>query len=1031
MSDKTSPNLKYSEHQFRAFLESLPMLACSSLPGGQITFVNKAYCDYLGKTSDDLVGTKFQLLISESDREHVMHQISALTVDLPSQSQEHQVIAAGGDIRWQRWTNIAIFDDQGKAITYHSFGQDITDSKQMEKDKLESDIKYKLFVEYAGEAILVVQDGVVKFANKKAQTFTGYSPDDFLFKPFVKFIHSDARELVLNRHTKRQQGVEVPSNYPFKIITKSGEAKWVELNAAKIEWEGKPATLNFLRDITERMRVQKALRESAEKYRLLFESMSEGFVLHEIIADEKGNPCDFRFLEMNPAYERLMGLKREKIIGHSVREFAVEPHWIERYGRVGLSGEPEHFQDYSANLDRWFEVFAYQPRPGQCAAVFNDITERKHSEEALKESERKLSELMSNLPGMAYRCLGRKDWPMEFVSEGSIALTGYSPSELAEISSPHYGDLIHPDDRDMVWNCVQKSIKKGGPFVIEYRIQDKKGDQRWVWEHGRAVGQDNDGRIILEGFISDITERKIAEEALRKSTSRERFLSDVIEKSEQPFAVGYNDGRLGIFNQALCALTGYDTEELKTINWSTTMTPPEWRPIEKEALIELERIDQPVRYEKEYIRKDGSRVPVELFVHAVKDRAGKVQYFYGFISDISERKKAEQYQRDLHIQLAQAQKMESIGRLAGGVAHDFNNMLSVIIGYTELSMDSVRPSGPLYNNLREILNAAHRSRAITHQLLAFARKEAISPEVVDINAAVKSMLKMVQRLIGENITLNWSPGKDLWSIKIDPSQLDQILANLCVNAKDAIADVGTISLETENLTIDKDYCVTRHYFKPGDYATLTVSDDGCGMENEIQDKIFEPYFTTKELGKGTGLGLPTVYGIVKQNDGFINVYSEPGKGTTFRIYLPRYEGHRESNRQSNIEVEHKGRGETILVVEDEESILKIIERILEKIGYVVLTANSPGQALIKAETHSGQISLLVTDVIMPEMNGRELSERIKNLYPHIKCLFMSGYTADVISSSGVIEEGMNFIQKPFSSKNIAAQVNKALDKGDN
>ena len=1014
------------EHQCRMILDGLPMLICSFLPGGEFTFVNKAYCEYFGKTPDELVGTNFQRLIPESDREHVMKQISALTVESPTQSHEHQVLAPGGGLRWQQWTNSALFDDQGKIIAYHSIGEDITDRKQRE----ESEAKYELLMEYAGEAIFIAQEGVLTFANTKTQELTGYSPEDFLFKPFVNFIHSDDREFVLDRHTKRQQGVELPTNYPFKIITKSGAVKWVELNAATIEWKGKLATLNFLRDMTDRMQAQTELQESEEKYRLLFESMNEGFVLHEIITDEQGNPCDFRFLEMNPACERLIGLKREKMIGHSVREFTVEPHWIERYGRIALSGVPEHFQDYSTTLERWYEVFAYQPRRGQCAAIFSDITERKLSEEALRESQRKLSDLMSNLPGMAYKCLDKKDWPMEFVSEGSIALTGYSPSELEGISSPHYGDLIHPDDRDMVWDCVQRAIKNGRPFVIEYRIRDKKGDQRWVWEQGRAVGQDNNGGIILEGFISDISERKIAEEALRKSTDRERFLSDVIEKSEQPFAVGYADGSFGIFNQALCDLIGYDAEELKSINWSEILTPPEWRPIEKEALIQLERTGQPVRYEKEYIHKDGSRVPVELFVHAVKDQSGNVQYFYGFITGISERKKAEEYQRELHNQLAQAQKMESIGRLAGGVAHDFNNMLSVIIGYTELSMDSVRPSEPLYNNLREILNAAHRSRAITHQLLAFARKEAVIPEVMDINTAVKTMLKMIQRLIGENITLNWSPGKDLWPIKIDPSQIDQILANLCVNAKDAISDVGTIGIETENSTIDKDYCATHHYFKPGDYVTLSVSDDGCGMDKETSNKIFEPYFTTKERGKGTGLGLPTVYGIVKQNDGFLNVYSEPGKGTTFRVYLPKYARQEESKQRSVIEVEHKSRGETILVVEDEESILNMVERILKRLGYVVLTASKPGQAIVQAETHSGQISLLLTDVIMPDMNGRELSEKIRNLYPRIKCLFMSGYTADVISNSGVIEEGMNFIQKPFSTKNLAAQVNKALSKND-
>ena len=325
-----------------------------------------------------------------------------------------------------------------------------------------------------------------------------------------------------------------------------------------------------------------------------------------------------------------------------------------------------------------------------------------------------------------------------------------------------------------------------------------------------------------------------------------------------------------------------------------------------------------------------------------------------------------------------------------------------------------------------MLKAANRSRAITRQLLAFARKEAIVPEVLDLNATVESMLKMIRRLIGENIELTWQPGAGLWPVEMDPSQIDQILANLCVNARDGIADVGKIVIETEKITIDEAYCLRNPNCAPGNYVTLSVSDNGCGMNKETLDRIFEPFFTTKGLGKGTGLGLATVYGIARQNRGFINVSSEPGYGTTFKVFLPRFEGPKAAPSERINEEIPRGRNETVLVVEDESTILELTEKILERFGYKVLTAATPAQALELARAHHEEIALSLTDVIMPEMNGRELVEQLSTICPKMKYLFMSGYTADVIARSGVLQGGINFIQKPFSPKDLATKIKEVL-----
>lgn len=393
--------------------------------------------------------------------------------------------------------------------------------------------------------------------------------------------------------------------------------------------------------------------------------------------------------------------------------------------------------------------------------------------------------------------------------------------------------------------------------------------------------------------------------------------------------------------------------------------------------------------------------------------------------DVTPRKLAEKERAGLQEQLIQSQKMESVGRLAGGVAHDFNNMLSVINGNAEMALEDLTPSNPLYKTLKDILNAGERSANLTRQLLAFARKQTIDPKVLDLNDIVGNMLKMLQRLIGEGVRLVWAPGKPLGSINADPTQIDQVLANLVVNARDAIDDTGRITIETANVSYDEAYCKGRADCLPGEYVLLAVSDNGTGMNKEVMARIFEPFFTTKRSGEGTGLGLATVYGIVRQNGGFVNVYSEPGKGTTFRIYLPRCQAGEIPMHQGE-EIRLEGGSETVLVVEDEAAVLNLAKEMIEKLGYSVLAAGRVEDALSMAADHEGKIDLLLTDVVMPEMNGKELAQRIEALRPGLKCLYMSGYTANVIAHHGILDKGVRFIAKPFSLRDLAARLRETL-----
>jgi two-component system, cell cycle sensor histidine kinase and response regulator CckA len=408
--------------------------------------------------------------------------------------------------------------------------------------------------------------------------------------------------------------------------------------------------------------------------------------------------------------------------------------------------------------------------------------------------------------------------------------------------------------------------------------------------------------------------------------------------------------------------------------------------------------------------------------------AGDLAYALQIMVTQKAREQAEQDREDLQAQLLQSQKMEAVGRLAGGVAHDFNNMLSVIIGYTGMALTKAPPDSPLAEQLLAIQKAGEHSADLTRQLLAFARRQTIAPKVLDLNDAVAGMLKMLGRLVGEDIDLLWKPAKDVWPVKMDPSQLDQIFANLVVNSRDAITGNGKITIETGNITFDEAYCVTHHGFSPGQYVQLTVSDNGAGMDRETLTHIFEPFFTTKPRGQGTGLGLATVYGIVKQNQGFINVYSEPEQGTTFRIYLPRHEAAGEAEIVEQEPGTVRTGTETVLLVEDEEALLTLSELLLGQLGYSVLAAGTPQMALQLAEEHHGEIHLLLTDVIMPEMSGLELCQRLRILRPNLKCLFMSGYTSNVITHHGFLDEGVHFLQKPYSLESLGDKIREALEK---
>jgi len=758
-------------------------------------------------------------------------------------------------------------------------------------------------------------------------------------------------------------------------------------------------------------RTQEALRDSESLFRNLFEYHA---TVQLVIDPDSG-----KIIDANNSAATFYGWTREQLRQMRIQDInTLSPAEIKQEMEKARINHRNHFEFLHRLADgsiRDVEVFSSKIQSkGEdlLHSVIHDITARRQSEKALKASEQGFSQLFESAPV-----------PMAYVSdvEGYMGTTwnqawyrmfGYTREEADGQSGNDIGLWVDPSDRG---RFIEMARRQNYVADFETFLRRRDGSILTCSLFARFIDK-TDHRLLVAVYL-DITDRKKAEEALR-------FTQFAVDHMADAAFWMTSDARFFYVNQAACRALGYSRDELLRMTvadigpgfpmetWSD-----HWNELrEKKHFV----------FQTSHQAKDGRVYPVEIQANFVQ--VDGREYNCAFARDITERKRDDEERAKLHVQLSQAQKMESVGRLAGGVAHDFNNMLGAILGYTELGMRGVSPSDPTYRTLKDIQKAAQRSVDLTRQLLAFARKQTVAPRVLDLNETMESMLKILRRLIGENIDLTWLPGKDLGRVRIDPSQIEQLLINLCVNARDAIHDAGKITVETSAVTFDQTDYADRAGIVPGEYVLLSVSDDGCGMDTETLSHLFEPFFTTKEVGKGTGLGLATVYGMVKQNNGFIDVHSEMGQGTNFKIYLPRYTAKiGPATRKDAAQPATRG-NETILLVEDEPMILDITKKMLQSQGYTVRAAATPGAAIRLAREHAGEIHLLMTDVVMPEMNGRNLAKNLLSLYPNLKRLFMSGYTANVIAHHGVLDEGVQFIQKPFSMQTLAVKIRDVLDE---
>ena len=864
-------------------------------------------------------------------------------------------------------------------------------------------------------------------ANLTAAGLLGVTRKALAGEKMSSFIVKEDQDIYY-RHYKQLVKTGAPQVFELRMEKSDGTIFWVHLVATAVQnADGLSLCRMALSDISKLKGAEGQLRESEQNFKNLVNS---GMALIWTSGTDK--LCNF----FNSVWLEFTGRTLEDEIGNGWVE-GVHPDDLQRCLDIYVGAferqEPFSMEYRLRRHDGTYRWIVDEGCPrydtqgeflgyiGHCL----DIHERKRAEDAQRKTEEDLRESVAKFKVLFG---ATSDSVILFDVDGKIIdlneiTAGRRNLEIDAILGKNLFDFLPPEVAAKRQKAVVQVVEE--KRTVQYQ---EARDERHYYLRLFPVFNDLGEVSQVASFSSDITEQRQAEESLRESEEKFRTVADHVYDWEYWLAA---DGSLVYVSPSCERITGYKIEEFQQDPGflNRIIHPDDCEHFKRHLDDVVKGVANIVCQIQDFriLTRNGEERWIAHICQEVFGRDGKSIGRRASNRDITERKKAREEKLKLETQLQQAQKMEAIGQLAGGVAHDFNNMLGVIIGQAELALDEVAPDQPLFNNLEEIRKAARRSADITRQLLAFARKQIIAPRVLDLNETVEGMLKLLRRLIGEDIDLAWLPRAGLWPVKMDPSQIDQILANLCVNARDAIGGVGKMTIETGNSTLDEAYCSSHAGFIPGEYVRIAVSDNGSGMDKETLAHIFEPFFTTKGVGQGTGLGLATVYGAVKQNNGFINAYSEPGRGTTFTIYLPRYQGDAEQTRQEGA-AEHAARGdETILLVEDELTTLEMATTMLQRLGYTVLAASTPGEAFRLAIELAGTIHLLVTDVIMPKMNGRDLAEWLKERRPGMKCLFMSGYTSDVIAQHGALDEGVCFIQKPFSKTDLAAKVREALE----
>jgi PAS domain S-box-containing protein len=858
--------------------------------------------------------------------------------------------------------------------------------------------------------------------NDAAIATYGYGREEFLSMTLMD-IRPAADTRILIEHLAKEDSLRDQVFWRHK--TKDGTILHVEIKANSVEFGGKRARLVLSSKITVPRDAE------AEMAELLIQLQDQKRRIDNIVASVPGVVWE-AWGEPAAEAQRIDFVSNyvEEMLGYKVEEWLSTPNfWLSivhpddreeaareaaalyRSGRGGVHSMRWMTRDGRA---LWIESHLIvmcdaAGNPFGLRGVSLDISERKRAEEALRKSEEDFRRYFDlGLIGMAITS------PTKGFIEANdqmCSMLGYDHDELLQLKWP---ELTHPDDLEAdIENFTR---------VLAHEIDGYSMEKRFIRKDGQIIDTtialkpilSDDGSIDrFVAIMQDITERKRAEKEMIR-------LIAAVEQTADSIVITDTEGLIEYVNPAFERISGYTKAEvagqtcrvLKSGQMGKDVYEELWSTIKGGEVWTGHLINR---------RKDGSLYQEQATISPVRNSSGEIINFVAVKQDITQRVQLED-------QFLQSQKMEAVGKLAGGVAHDFNNLLTAITGYSDLTMRKLQSEDPLRHNLEQIKRAGDRAAGLTRQLLAFSRKQVLQPKVLSLNTIVSDLSKMLQRLIGEDIQLETSLEPALGTVKADPGQIEQVIMNLAVNSRDAMPDGGKLMIETGNVFLDQAY-ISRHVsITPGHYVLIAVSDNGAGMDEKTRQRIFEPFFTTKESGKGTGLGLSTVYGIVKQSGGNIWVYSEVGQGTTFKVYLPRIDEPLEVQPLRAIDPGMLQGVETVLLVEDEEMVRKLARQILETCGYKVLEAPHGGAALLLCERHDGPLHLMLTDVVMPEMSGRELMQRLSPIRPEMRVLFMSGYTEHAIVYHGVVEAETHFIQKPFTPEALARKVREVLDE---
>jgi PAS domain S-box-containing protein len=915
---------------------------------------------------------------------------------------------------------------------------EIAERKRAEEALRESEAKYRLISENTGDVIWQFDLDTDQFVyvSPSVRRLAGFTPEEILGQNMEAVLTPESMQYVSKRMpevvTALNAGDEAVrvTKHELEQLRKDGSVVPIEVVTTLLQdaADRVDRIIGVTRDITEQRNTSEALRESETKYRTLFEVMTEGVALHEIAYDERGMAVDYRIISTNPAFEKHTGLKSEQVVGQPASKIygLDNAPYLERYALVASSGEPDSFETYFPPMNRFFHISVTSPKPGTFVTVFENITERKQAEEALKESQQQLSDIIDFLPDATFVIDGEGKviaWNRAMQDMMGISAAAMLGKGGYEYALPFYGER-RPILIDLVFDTSEAveakySIleKKGAMLSAETYIADLRGSEAYLFCTASAL-YDSRGNIIgaIES-IRNVTERKLMEKAIAEAEAKYR---DIFENSVTGIFQTSTEGRLLSVNATIAHILGYDSPEdmLNTLsNAGQLYVHPDRR---SEMFRLIEEHGWVREFEVEYFRKDKSVIWVSLNIRAVRNSTGGIAYVEGTVRDITDGK-------FLRAQLEQAQKMEAIGTLAGGIAHDFNNILAPIIGYTELSLHMVSGDDRLSHNLEQVLLSANRAKDLVGQILTFSRKAKQERKPVQASLLLNETIKLLRSSLPSTIDIRQflHPDAVESTTTADSTQIHQVLMNLCTNAAHAMrAKGGTLSISLHNVKIGVKGGGGTPDMEPGPYLKLSVSDTGHGMDEAVRQRIFDPYYTTKGPDEGTGLGLAVVYGIVKSLSGAIAVSSKPGQGATFDVYLPRVKTI-QANAAELLESLPTGHGR-VLVVDDEKSIVDMVKEMLETLGYEAVPRYSSTDALEAFRARPESFGLVITDMTMPHMTGIDLAREILTIRPNTPIILCTGFS-DTVDENNIKLLGIKeLLMKPVSMHDLAVAARKIL-----